>query len=94
MDQINLEQRIAALPRQARRVAHYMLQFGEITPLQAFADLGVTRLAARIFDMRQADILVYDGDRKARNRFGETVRYKAYWLRNSVNPDPMDGPAQ
>lgn len=40
------------MPTQKQQVLDYIKQFGSITPLEAFADLGITRLAARISDLR------------------------------------------
>jgi len=39
---------------QTERILQYMQDFGSITPLQALGDLGVMRLGARIWDLRQA----------------------------------------
>ena len=38
---------------QKERIISYMKTFGSITPVEAFADLGVMRLSARIFDIEQ-----------------------------------------
>lgn len=54
---------------QAERVLQYMRDFGSITPLQAMADLGVMRLAARIADLKKAG---YNIERKlvtVKNRY-------------------------
>jgi len=79
MDQMT-EDKIRLLNRQGRRVAEYMREFGRITPLEAFRDLGVTRLAARIHEMRQAGIDVMSNTIEATNRFQEPVHYSCYWL--------------
>ena len=43
---------------QADRVLEYIKKFGSITTLQAFRDLGVTRLSARIFELRDRGIII------------------------------------
>ena len=43
---------------QARQVMNHILHYGEITPAIAQIELGVWRLAARIFELRQAGVPV------------------------------------
>jgi hypothetical protein len=38
---------------QKKMVLDYIREFGSITPLDAFKDLGVTRLAAVIFELKE-----------------------------------------
>ena len=61
-------------------ILNYLKKFRTITPYEAFKDLGITKLASRISEMKQegyqfADVWVEDV-----NRFGENVRYKRYSL--------------
>lgn len=62
------------------RVLDYMEEFGSITSLQAFADLGVTRLSARISDLKDRGYFIKAEPIKVRNRFGETNTVKRYSL--------------
>jgi hypothetical protein len=65
---------------QCERVLKYMRDFGSINPLQAMADLGVMRLAARISDIKEAG---YNIDRRmvtSKNRYGEAVCFAEYKL--------------
>ena len=39
-------------PTQCERIVQYMKDFGSITTLQAFTDLGCTRLASRVTDLK------------------------------------------
>ena len=41
------------LSKTQQRVFDYMSDFGSITTLQAFTDLGESRLSARIFELRE-----------------------------------------
>lgn len=62
------------------RVLDYIRRFGSITTRQAFIDLGCTRLSEYIRQLR----LEFDIDDewiKAKNRFGETVHFKKYFMR-------------
>lgn len=59
----------------------YMETYGSITSLDAFRDLGVTRLAAVICDLSKEG---YDFNRdyeSCPNRFGERVHFMRYSLR-------------
>ena len=61
------------------RVLKYMQDFGSITTLQAFIDLGTTRLSAYIYLLR-ADYQIDDEWISAKNRYGESIKYKKYIL--------------
>lgn len=65
---------------QAQRIKDYIRQFGSITPLDAFRDLGITKLATRISEMRAAGIDVSSEWMEVENRFGEKVKFKRYYL--------------
>lgn len=68
---------------QCEKVIKYINRFGSITTLDAFKDLGITRLAARIHDLTDEG---YEFDRKTesgKNRFGEKVYYTRYFLRGA-----------
>ena len=65
---------------QREQVLKYMEDFGSITPLQAVADLGIYRLAARISDLKKAGYKITKRMMKAKNRYGKTVRFAEYRL--------------
>lgn len=67
---------------QKKRVLYYMQQFGSITSFEAFSDLGITRLSARIFELRDDGYEIESTDEKSKNRFGETIRYSRYSLKS------------
>ena len=62
------------------RIIDYMKSHKGITSMDAFTDLGITRLSARIKELRDLgyDIstIMVDGT----NRYGEPVRYGLYRL--------------
>ena len=62
------------------RIIEYMKQHNGITSQDAFTHLGITRLSARIKELRELgyDIstIMVDGT----NRYGEPVRYGLYKL--------------
>ena len=58
--------------------------YRSITSFEAFAEYGITRLSAIIFDLRKVYII---GDEwvERTNRFGETVRFKRYIMKGKIN---------
>lgn len=63
------------------RIIEYIKEFGSITTLEAFNDLGVTRLASRIHDLRVAGYEFETEFVSAKNRYGEVVSFKRYKLK-------------
>ena len=63
------------------RIIEYMKEHNGITSQDAFKHLGITRLSARIKELRESgyniSTIMIDGA----NRFGEPVRYGLYVLR-------------
>lgn len=64
----------------AQRVFEYMREFGSITPMEAFRDLGYTRLACAINEMKRDGHNVSKKYETAKNRFGQSVTYARYYL--------------
>ena len=76
---------------QRDRIREYMLEWGDITPFDAFRDLGVTKLATRIGEM------IREGDRIKKetvtgtNRYGDKIHYTRYMF-EEVQPDGSENP--
>ena len=64
---------------QKDRILQYMKDFGSITRLQAFTDLGVQELPQRIHELRK-EYVIGDEIVNAKNRYGEPVQFKRYFL--------------
>ena len=64
----------------AERVYQYMREFGSITPMDAFQDLGYTRLACAINEMKRDGHKVRKEYETKKNRFGQPVTYARYYL--------------
>lgn len=63
---------------QHERILDYINTFGSISPMEAFNDLGITKLSTRIGEMR-ADGINFNQEWEIRkNRYGEKVRYMRY----------------
>lgn len=65
---------------QCVRIINYMRDFGSITSAEAMQELGVYRLASRICDLKKAGFKIDSSIKSAKNRYGETVHFKAYSL--------------
>ena len=59
-------------------ILQYMDDFGSISPMEAFSDLGITKLATRISELSRRG---YEFDKKmvsSKNRYGKAVSYMRY----------------
>ena len=65
---------------QREQILNYINEFGSITPMQAFADLGITKLATRISEMRRDGMEFKIETVKNKNRYGKPVYYARYSL--------------
>ncbi len=65
---------------QGAKMLKYMRDYGSITPVEAFRDLGVMRLGARIYDLEQEGIRIVHERENSTNRMGEKVSYSRYRL--------------
>ena len=63
---------------QKKMVLDYIEEFGSITPIDAFRDLGVTRLAAKIFELKKDGHDIEKVIETGKNRFGNRTRYARY----------------
>lgn len=63
---------------QSKRIIEYIKRFNSISPIEAFRDLGITKLATRISEMQKEGIQFNKEYVKSKNRFGETVYYMRY----------------
>lgn len=65
---------------QCQRVLDYIRQYGSITVLEAFTELGIARLGSRIHDLRNDGYRINGEIIAVRNRFGEKVHCMKYTL--------------
>lgn len=63
---------------QADRILDYIDKFGSISPVEAFYDLVITKLATRISEMIANGEQISKQKETRRNRFGEKVTYMRY----------------
>lgn len=67
-----------------QRVLRYMQDFGSITSLEAISELGDTRLAATIFELKKKGYAIASTTETNVNRYGENVHYSRYSLANET----------
>ena len=67
-----------------QRVLRYMQDFGSITSLEAISELGDTRLAATIFELKKRGYAIASTTETNVNRYGENVHYSRYSLANET----------
>lgn len=63
---------------QCQRIMQYLDTFGSISTMEAFNDLGITRLASRIHDLKRRGVAIQSETVEGKNRFGETTYYTVY----------------
>jgi hypothetical protein len=64
---------------QEEKIIDYMERYGSITQLRAM-DLGIMRLGARIYDLKESGVKIITETVKGKNRDGEPSRYARYRL--------------
>ena len=67
-------------PTQCDRIVKYIKDFGSITTLEAFTELGVVRLGARISELRQNGVPIEGKNETVKNRYGEKCNIKRYYI--------------
>ena len=68
---------------QIQRIIEFIKAHGSITPMDAF-EMGITRLAACVFEMRRKGIPVITDTVESVNRYGEKVRFARYRIAGGV----------
>lgn len=62
------------------RLLAYLQRHASINPLEAWSQLGIYRLGARVFDLKKAGHNIVTSRKAVRNRFGEEVNVASYSL--------------
>lgn len=65
---------------QAEQIIKYLENHPSISPMEAFNDLGITKLATRISEMIRDGKKIIKFDDQGTNRFGQRIRFKRYVL--------------
>ena len=65
---------------QRDKILNYMKAYGSITSWEAYEDLGITQLAARIFELKKLGYIFGKETVKRLNRYGQPVSFDKYTL--------------
>lgn len=63
---------------QKQRIVNYIKDFGSITSFQAYADLGITQLGARIDGLQKEGYVFKKDKARGKNRYGDAVHFTRY----------------
>lgn len=68
-------------PTQKQEVLAYMRNYGSITSFEAYEELGITQLGARIYELKKSGYSIGTIKReRIGRRTGKTVHFKEYYL--------------
>lgn len=70
---------------QRQRIINYIREFGSITSKEAYDDLGITQLATRIKELKEQGYEFKTEWENNKNRYGERVDFKRYYLADMVS---------
>ena len=65
---------------QKERILKYIREFGSITSWEAYQDLGITQLGARIDQLKNEGYEFKTEWESKKNRYDEPVSFKRYYL--------------
>ena len=71
-------EQVEKLTDQQMDILCYIFDFGSITPMEAFTELGITKLSTRISEMKMIGIQFNQAFEGKINRRGKKVRYMRY----------------
>jgi len=75
---------------QRDRVLGYIHDFGCITSWDAYKDLGISQLGARIFELKKLGYIFETERVKTTNRYNQPTHYDKYRLVGNINDDILD----
>ncbi len=65
---------------QEQMVEQHLKDYGTITTWEAFQDYGITRLSAKIYNLRKSGLNIKSELMTKRNRYGSSVNFAKYVL--------------
>lgn len=63
---------------QQKLILAHLDTYGSITPMEAFGEYGITKLATRISELRRKGVEISGEMVEGKNRFGEPIRFMRY----------------
>jgi len=78
---------------QKERILDYIKQFGSISSWEAYSDLGITQLGARIDQLKKEGYEFKTEWECKKNRYGENTSYKRYSIAEMIEENMNHIPA-
>lgn len=75
-----------AIDTQEKQIERHLKQYGSITSWEAFEKYGITRLSARIYNLRKYHNILAK-QMTTTNRYGNTVNYVRYVYMGEINAE-------
>ena len=72
-------------PTQCEKILSYIRQYGSISSWQGYADLSITQLGARIYELKEQGHVFKKERVYTKNRMGEDTHYDKYMLVEDEN---------
>lgn len=69
---------------QKDRIINYIREFGSISSWEAYSELGITQLGARIDQLKKEGYEFKTEWEQRKNRYGEEVSFKRYYLADVI----------
>lgn len=63
---------------QQKLILAHLDTYGSITPMEAFMEYGITKLATRVSELRRQGHQIIKVYEEGKNRFGQKVHYMRY----------------
>jgi hypothetical protein len=79
-ESLKTKEKITMKETQTERLLGWLKTNGTIDPLQAWQELGIYRLGARIFDLKRHGCVIINKTKRIANRYGEACRVAEYEL--------------
>lgn len=70
---------------QKDRIINYIREFGSISSWEAYSELGITQLGARIDQLKKEGYNFKAEWESRKNRYDEDVQFKRYYLEDMVS---------
>lgn len=71
-------------------ILKYIHDFGSITSWEAYSELGITQVGARIFELKRMGYLFKKETVKKKNRWGKLISFDKYMLVGNIKNDILD----
>ena len=75
---------------QKDRILQYIREFGSISSWEAYQELGITQLGARIDGLKKEGYEFRTEWENSTNRYGDKVDYKRYYLVDDMIAENME----